>query len=63
MESADWKVKLYSVQLVGIISRHAASQINVCMPMIVPRVTTCLRDTKKEVCLSVLSPSTALRPL
>ena len=36
-------------QLVGVLAKHASSQLNICMPLIVPRVTVCLRDTKKEV--------------
>lgn len=49
MESEDWRVKQGSVQLVGVLSKHSASQLNICMPLLVPRVTMCLRDTKKEV--------------
>mmetsp|Transcript_52087 Transcript_52087/g.103476 ORF Transcript_52087/g.103476 Transcript_52087/m.103476 type:complete len:468 (-) Transcript_52087:173-1576(-) len=49
MESPDWRVKCGAVQLIGILAKHASSQLNICMPLIVPRVTTCLRDTKKEV--------------
>ena len=49
MEHPDWRVKQGACQLVGVLAKHASSQLNICMPLIVPRVTTCLRDTKKEV--------------
>lgn len=49
MESPDWRIKYVAVSLVGSLAKNASSQINICMPMIVPRLTTCLRDTKKEV--------------
>lgn len=49
MESPEWRVKQGCCQLIGVLAKHASSQLNICMPLIVPRVTVCLRDTKKEV--------------
>ena len=49
MESSDWRVKQGACQLTGALSKHASSQLSIMMPLVVPRVTTCLRDTKKEV--------------
>jgi len=43
------RVKQNSCQLIGVLAKHSSSQLNICMPLIVPRVTVCLRDTKKEV--------------
>lgn len=49
MEAPDWREKQAACNLIGVFAKHASSQLNICMPLIVPRVTTCLRDTKKEV--------------
>lgn len=49
MEATEWRTKQGACILIGVLAKTASSQLNICMPLIVPRVTSCLRDTKKEV--------------
>mmetsp|Transcript_18953 Transcript_18953/g.33666 ORF Transcript_18953/g.33666 Transcript_18953/m.33666 type:complete len:1294 (+) Transcript_18953:105-3986(+) len=49
LEDPSWRAKALSLQLLGALGKRKASQLFRDLPLIIPAVMDCVRDTKKQV--------------
>ncbi|GBG29342.1 ABC transporter ATP-binding protein [Hondaea fermentalgiana] len=49
LEHASWRVKAMSLQCLGALGKQRASQLFRDLPILIPAVMECVRDTKKQV--------------
>jgi len=48
MQAKGWREKVGALNLLAALSIHARFKVGMCLPDIVPNITDCLWDTKKE---------------
>merc|ERR1719230_998680 len=59
MKAKGWREKVGALNLLGALSVHARGKVGMCLPEIVPEITDCLWDTKKETQKAAIEAITA----
>lgn len=48
----DWRIKVAALNLLKVLSPRVSTQISPVLPLLIPKVTDCVLDTKKQVSIA-----------